>query len=115
VTGSAARTAQDYVDAVNAADGDGLIRLFAADAVLNHPTGRFEGPEAIRGFYEDLVFAGRAVLTMGRILTDDEDRVAMFELSATSPLAEDGQSVRTVDVLELDARGRVRALGVYYG
>ena len=34
---------QQYVDAVNAADGDTLLALFADGAVLHHPLGTYTG------------------------------------------------------------------------
>jgi hypothetical protein len=49
------------------------------------------------------------------VLVAPDDRCAMFELSATSPLAEDGSTVRTVDVVDTDASGRITRLAVYYG
>ena len=58
MTGSLARTtAEAYVDAVNAVDLDGLVALFAEDAVLEHAFGTFEGTEAIRAFYAENVLA----------------------------------------------------------
>lgn len=102
-----------YVDAVNAADGDALTELFGPDAVLHHPTGTYVGLDAIRGFYEGLVFLGQAQLTTGRLLADPT--TAVLELSATSPLAEPGRPPqRTVDVFTVDADGRITTLDVYY-
>ena len=52
MSGSLARTtAEAYVDAVNAVDLDGLVALFAEDALLDHTFGTFEGIAAIRTFF----------------------------------------------------------------
>src|SRR5437870_3894466 len=56
----AREAAQAYVDAVNAADLDGLLDLFAKDAVLRHPSGVYEGIDALAGFYGDVVFPAQA-------------------------------------------------------
>ena len=58
MTGSLARTTADaYIDAVNAVDLDGLVALFAEDAVLDHAVGTFQGTDAIRAFYAENVLA----------------------------------------------------------
>ena len=108
----AREAAQAYVDAVNAADLDGLLDLFAKDAVLRHPSGVYEGVDALAGFYGDIVFPAKACLTVTRLLADGP--LAMFELSATSPLAEPGASRDVLDSLTVDDDGRIVTLDVYY-
>ncbi|MCX7619685.1 MAG: nuclear transport factor 2 family protein [Acidimicrobiales bacterium] len=109
---SASEVARHYVAAVNNADADTLMALFATDAVLVHPTGTYEGNERIRQFYEELVFAGCAELTVGRLL--DGEGVAMLELMASSPLDGHRSIVSTVDVFDLDDDARIIRLAVYY-
>jgi ketosteroid isomerase-like protein len=103
--------AEAYIDAVNRADLDGLLSLFAADPVLLHPAGRFEGREAISGFYTDVVFHGQAVTEIERIHVTDDAQV--LQLRATSPLAEPGQYVYAVDVFGI-SDGLIRTLDIYY-
>lgn len=107
-----AAVARRYVRAVNDADADALMALFADDAVLHHPTGVYEGPTGIRQFYESLVFAGRAELVPARLL--DGDGVAMLELTASSPLDGHANVVRTLDVFDVNDQGRITRLTVYY-
>lgn len=111
-THQSAAVARCYVRAVNDADADTLMALFADDAVLHHPTGVYEGSTGIRQFYESLVFAGRAQLTPGRLL--DGDGVAMLELTASSPLDDHEHVVRTLDVFDVSDQGRITRLAVYY-
>jgi len=54
VTDTAVVTA--YFEAIRARDADRLGSLFSPDAELVSGAGTFRGPEAIVGFYRDLVF-----------------------------------------------------------
>jgi ketosteroid isomerase-like protein len=54
VTDTAVVTA--YFEAIRARDADRLGSLFSPDAELVSGAGTFRGPEAIAGFYRDLVF-----------------------------------------------------------
>lgn len=109
----ARRAARRYVEAVNDADGERLLALFDEDATLLHPTGRYEGHAPIRRFYEEIVFAGRARLRPGRLLSEGD--TAMLELFATSPLADAGAApLRTLDVFTVDGNGAIIELVVYY-
>lgn len=103
--------AESYVDAVNRSHLEDLLALFAEDAVLTHPAGRFEGHSEIAGFYTDVVFAGKAITEIQRAFVTDDAQI--LQLRATSPLAEPGQYVHAVDVFSL-AQNRIQALDIYY-
>ena len=110
--GSAARSAAErYVEAVNAADIQAMMALFAPDAVLKHPTGTYDSSEKIRGFYENIVFRGQAQVTRTKLL--DEDGFSMMEMYAVSPFRPDYKQY-AVDVFEVDAQGLVTQLSIYY-
>jgi hypothetical protein len=107
MSASLARTTADaYVDAVNAVDLDGLVALFAEDAVLDHAFGTFEGTAAIRTFYAENVLAfapqveSRDWLEQGRTVT--------FHLDAHV----DGATSQTVDHLTVDDAGLITRLEV---
>jgi ketosteroid isomerase-like protein len=107
VTGSLARTtAEAYVDAVNAVDLDGLVALFAEDAVLDHAFGTFEGADAIRSFYAENVLAFAPQVEPGDWL--EQGRTVTFHLAAHV----DGATSRTVDHLTVDDTGRISHLDV---
>lgn len=102
-----------YVDAVNAADGESLLALFADGAVLHHPLGTYTGRDELRGFYDDVVFQGQAVTTLlsAEPLADGE----LALLSATSRVSEpDAKPLHAADVFRLDADGRITELQIYY-
>lgn len=103
--------AEAYIDAVNRADLDGLLRLFADGAVLQHPAGRFEGKSQIADFYTGVVFHGQAVTEIERVHVADDAQI--LQLRATSPLAEPGHYVHAVDVFATTG-DRIEALDIYY-
>lgn len=105
---------QQYVDAVNAADGDTLLALFADGAVLRHPLGTFTGHDELRGFYESVVFQGQAVTTL---LTCEPlpEGGELALLSATSKVSEpDAKPLHAADVFRLDDEGRITELQIFY-
>lgn len=89
--------AEQYIDAVNAADIELLVGLFAEDATVRNPADTYRGRGSIRGFYESVVFAGRAMTRIERQLTFDE--IQVLQISAASPLANQNASpLRAADV-----------------
>jgi len=104
--------AHRYAAAINAADIDALMALFADDGVLLHPAGVFADRAAMAGFYTDAVFAGKAVIEVVATARDGNREWAQIE--ATSPLSEDGERMYAADVFELDDAGRIVRLAIYY-
>jgi hypothetical protein len=100
-----------YVDAVNGADLDALMALFADGAVLHHPMGTFADAEAMRAFYRDVVVAGKAVTTIVASSRDGDRE--WVEIEATSASGS-GKVVHAVDVFEVDESGRIARLAIYY-
>lgn len=115
-TGAVARTVARYADAINARDPDSLAALFADGAVLDHPVGRYEGVDAIRGFYRDVVLAGEAVVSVGRTVSQESaaGSTVVAWVSATSPLDPSAGAAHAIDVFDLDGDGRIVALEIYY-
>lgn len=103
--------AEAYIDAVNRAHLDDLLALFADEAVLTNPAGRFEGRSAIATFYTDVVFHGQAITEIERLFLTDDAQIV--QLRASSPLSESGHYVHAVDVFTID-QGRIRTLEIYY-
>ena len=100
-----------YVDAMNAADIDAMMALFAEGAQLRHLTGVYAGRDAIRAFFREVAFDNHARLH--RVAAGQADGVAWLEAEAESDVTTGRQ--RVVDVFRLDANGRVTDLGVYSG
>ena len=108
---------EGYVAAINAADPDGVVALFADDAVLVNPLGTFTGSDEITSFYRDVVVAGQAVLGVGAVTVDDLAEAATVvraEVIATSPLDPDGGQLVADDAFHLDAAGRITRLEITY-
>lgn len=101
-----------YVAAVNAADLEALVELFADDAVLENPLGTFTGRVEITGFYRDVVLAGQAVITVGSV--EVAGPVVTAELLARSPLDPDGEPLRAVDEFRPGPDGRIAHLTIRY-
>lgn len=104
--------AEQYIEAVNAADIERLMGLFAANATVRTPTGTYEGKDAIRGFYESVVFAGRAITKIERQLT--VDGIQVLQIAATSQLAEENAaSMHAADVFVIHDN-QIARLDIYY-
>ncbi|MFB1295062.1 nuclear transport factor 2 family protein [Mycobacterium sp. pW049] len=103
--------AWQYIDAVNRADIEALMGLFAPSACLNHPAGTFADPHAIRNFYETVVFAGRAVTEIDASFSDGDTEI--LQIKASSPLGEPGKFVYAADVFTL-RDGFIERLDIYY-
>jgi ketosteroid isomerase-like protein len=101
-----------YVEAVNNADSAALLALFAEDAILTHPVGTDTGHVEIEDFHNDVVFAGQLHMTITRRI--EQGNLEVVQLQGTSPLDEDGTTVHTVDIFELNDDGLVQNLDIYY-
>ena len=101
-----------YLDALQRADADAVVALFAPDGVVHSP---LYGVLPAREFYPGL-FAdtGGATLTLRRVLRDGEGAIA-FWFDFDWVLA-DGTSApfRVIDLAELDDDGRITALHIVY-
>lgn len=106
---SPARTAgEHYVSRVNATDLDGLVALFADDAVVRHPVGVFEGREAVRGFYRDNVLAyAPALVASGWV---DDGTTCAFLLEASTA----GRTSHAIDHCVVGADGRITEMTIAY-
>jgi len=109
VTTRARRAAERYVELVNAVDLEGLAALFAPDATLLHPTGVYDGRDAIRAFYAEsvVVFAPEVVATSWV----EADEHCVFEMEARAG----GEAVaQAIDRVTVDAGGAITRLAIYF-
>jgi ketosteroid isomerase-like protein len=102
-----------YVEAINTGSLEAIVALFSPDAVLSNPAGTFTGLDEIRSFYESIVLAGKAQLTV-RAVRAGGDRRVTAELVATSPLGQPGNELVAVDDFVLSDDGRIRSLDIVY-
>jgi hypothetical protein len=103
--------AQQYIELVNQADIERLMSLFTPTASLWHPAGEFTDPDAIRNFYESVVFAGQAVTEIQAKFTDGDTDI--LQIRASSPLGEAGRYVHAADVFRIHD-GLIERLDIYY-
>lgn len=103
--------AEKYIDAVNRADIDALMTLFAPTAILRHPSGTFVGAEGIADFYKTAVFGGKAVTEIEKQFIDEGPQI--IQIRATSPLAEPGQYIYAADIFTISDE-RIERLDIYY-
>jgi ketosteroid isomerase-like protein len=107
-----ARAAADaYIARVNERDLDGLVELFAPEALLLAAGGqRLEGKEAIRAFYEGTVLVSAPMVRGVHFV--QQDATCVMELEATLPAAPD-LTAHMVDVLTVGGDGRIVRLAIY--
>jgi uncharacterized protein (TIGR02246 family) len=107
-----ARSAADaYLARVNARDLDGLVELFAPDALLLAAGGqRLEGRDAIRAFYAGNVLPTEPSVRGVHFV--QQDATCVMELEATTPAAP-GMTARLIDVVTVGGDGRIVRLAIY--
>jgi ketosteroid isomerase-like protein len=104
--------AEQYIDAVNRADIETLMSLFTPTACLTHPAGTFADGDAIRTFYETVVFAGQAVTEIEAQFADGPN-AEILQIRASSPLGTPGEYVYAADVFTI-RNGLIERLDTYY-
>ncbi|MCH2170575.1 nuclear transport factor 2 family protein [Myxococcota bacterium] len=100
-----------YLAAMNAADIESMMSLFAEGAVLRHPSGIYDSGARIREFFLELAFANDARLTAQHSFQQED--TAVLEAWAESTVTPGRQWI--VDVFRLDGSGLIEDLGVYLG
>lgn len=98
-----------YVARANARDVDALMQLFAEDAVVEHETGRFEGRDAIRGLYADVILPINPQMGVAAYEDRADGCRVVFE---TTTDAFPGQTLRVVDRFLLDDDDRIAHLHI---
>lgn len=100
--------AEAYVEKVNQDDLEGLVALFAPDAVVLHPRGVFEGVEAVKSFYKDMVLAfGPTITPSGWV---SEGQRCVFELDAS--VGE--HTSHAIDHCTVDDTGKISRMCIAY-
>lgn len=107
---------QEYVDAFNRADLDGLVGLFASDATVVDPVGTpaVEGKAAIEAFYRKSLETGARLRLTAPIRTSHAQSAAMaFEVDLEwqgRPMC-----IRVIDVMTFAEDGRFASMQAYWG
>jgi len=101
--------ADRYFECVRSHDLEGLVALFAKDAILILPDGReLIGVDAIRAMYQHLVNGSAPTPWPTAAIVGSND--AAVEIESHLP---DGAVRRTANFFHFDVRGRIARLSVY--
>lgn len=110
-----ASLARELTARFTTSDVDGLVELFAADAVYHDNFyGEFKGHDAIRGMFETFFAAGKDFIwDWTRLVADDQSIAGEANFGFTT--SEGGQSVRfpMVSIFEI-ANGKITAYREYF-
>jgi steroid delta-isomerase len=106
---------QRYVDAITEGDLEGILALFAQDAVVEDPVGSEpkRGREALREFYQMTIDSVETMILEGNPRA--RERWGACAMLAY-PAGMDGKmEVETLDVMEFNEAGEVVAMTAYFG
>lgn len=103
---------QAYLDHFNAGDADGLVGLFADDAVVEDPVGAppHVGKAAIKAFYVDAMKNG-AKLSLSAPMRGSHGSAAAMAFEARIGTL----TVRIIDVMTFNDAGKVTSMKAYFG
>lgn len=108
-------TVHAYVRALNAADLDAIVGLYAEDGTVEDPVGSSPkvGRMAIREFYAASTAMNLVVVLEGEIRVTDHACAFPFSVS----LVHQGQltKIRPIDVFEFDGAGLISSMRAYFG
>lgn len=107
---------QSYVDRTNAGDAEGIIALFAHDAVIEDPVGTppKRGSEISAWFAEAVEFNAR-LYPIGPARGSHSNEAALaFDVEFT-PTGSPRMRIRSLDVCTFDAAGLITSLRAYWG
>lgn len=107
---------QEYIDAFNRVDLDGIVALYADDAVVEDPVGSKprEGREAIRAFYKTAIESGARLKLAAPIRASHGNAAAMaFDVELKMP---QGQAViHVIDVMRFNDEGKFVSMNAFWG
>ncbi len=107
---------QAYVDHINAGDRDGVLALFAPDAVIEDPLGSppKTGKE-IENWFSDTIAFGTHIRPVAPIRGSHSNAAALVFEVTFQPPAGPRLLIRSLDVCTFDAEGRITSLKAYWG
>ena len=101
-----------YLDSFNAGDVEGILALFAPDAVVEDPYGNepVVGLDDLRKFYE-FAMTFESTLTLDAPVRASHGSAAAMALTSTSEVI----TIGAISVMEFDSDGRVTSIKAYWG
>lgn len=104
-----------YIRALNAGDLDGIVALYAEDAVVEDPVGSppKRGLEDIRAFYAASLRLPLQVALEGPVRCVANE--AAFAFSVRFAYQGRDTTIRPIDVFRFDANGRIAQMRAFFG
>ena len=107
---------QEYIDAFNRVDTDGVVALYADDATVEDPVGSpvKSGKPAIADFYKMAMKTGAKLALAAPIRASHGNSAAMaFDVQLNMP---QGRAViRVIDVMTFNDAGKFASMRAYWG
>ena len=109
-----AETVSAYISRYNIGDVDGIVSLFADDAVLEDPVGSPPkvGKRAIREFISEAVGLGVRLKGPESLLVVGDEAAFRFDVFLGPGTARVG--VEVIDIIQVNARGLIVSLRAYF-
>ena len=106
---------QAYVDNITASDLEGIIALFADDAVVEDPIGSdpVKGHAALREFYQVACDGVAKMELEGNVRV--REKWGACAMIAYPKGAEDSLAMETLDVMEFNEQGKIVSMKAYWG
>jgi len=104
-----------YIRALNAADLDAIVSLYADDAVVEDPVGSppKRGLSEIRAFYASSLQMQLQVELEGEVRAVGNE--AAFAFSVSFDAQGRRTTIRPIDLFRFDAAGRITAMRAFFG
>ena len=107
---------QAYVDRINAGDRDGVLALFASDAVIEDPVGSPpKTGEEIRAWFSDTIAFDTHIQPVAPIRGSHANAAALVFDVTFQPPEGPRLLIRSLDVCTFDGEGKITILKAYWG
>ncbi len=106
----------NYIDRFNANDLDGLVALFAEDAIVEDPIGTplKEGRQAIRDFYQMSLGTGAKLTYVGPTCPTGADLVA-YVMYVIVPINDVPMRFDVIETFRVRDDGKISEMRAYFG
>lgn len=105
-----------YVARINSGDRDGILTLFAPDAIIEDPVGSpAKTGEAIAAWFSDTIAFGTQICPVAPIRGSHANAAALMFDVTFQPLGGPAMLIHSLDVCTFDQEGRITSLKAYWG
>lgn len=105
-----------YVARINSGDRDGILTLFAPDAIIEDPVGSpAKTGDAIVAWFSDTIAFGTQICPVASIRGSHANAAALMFDVTFQPLGGPAMLIHSLDVCTFDQEGRITSLKAYWG